>query len=61
MHKLLNEFAAVASRKLEMAWPEIREILAQIRVVCAVEPVSVETHDRALLVAERYGLSTYVP
>lgn len=57
--QVLNEFAAVASRKLGMTWPEIREILAQIRVVCPVEPLSVDTHDKALQVAERYGISTY--
>jgi len=57
--QVLNEFAAVASRKLRMSSPEIREVLAQVRAVCSVQPVSVETHDRALLVAERYGLSTY--
>lgn len=57
--QVLNEFASVASRKLGMAWPEIREVLAQIRVVCPVAPLSVDTHDRALQIAERYGLSTF--
>jgi predicted nucleic acid-binding protein len=57
--QVLNEFAAVASRKLGMTWPEIREVLAQVRVVCAVGPVSVEVHDRALQVVERYRLSLY--
>jgi len=57
--QVLNEFGAIASRKLGMSWPEIREILGQVRAVCAVVALSVETHDRGLLVAERYGLSTY--
>ena len=57
--QVLNEFAAVASRKLRMSWPEIREVLAQVRAVCAVEPMSVDTHDRATQLAERYGLSVY--
>ena len=57
--QVLNEFAAVASRKLRMSWTEIREVLAQIRAVCAVEPMTIETHERALRVAERYGLSIY--
>lgn len=57
--QVLNEFAAVASRKLGMTWPEIREVLAQVRVVCPVEPVSVDTHDKALQVAERYGIPIY--
>ncbi len=33
-------------------------MLAQVRVVCPVEPISVDTHDKAVQVAERYGLST---
>ncbi len=57
--QVLNEFAAVASRKLRMSWPEIREVLAQVRAVCNVEPMSVDTHDRAAQLAERYGLSIY--
>jgi predicted nucleic acid-binding protein len=57
--QVLNEFVAVASRKLHMSWIEIREVLAQVRAVCAVEPITVETHERALRVAERYGLSIY--
>lgn len=57
--QVLNEFVAVASRKLRMPWVEIREVLAQVRAVCAVEPVSIETHERALRIAERYGFSIY--
>jgi len=57
--QVLNEFAAAASRKLRMSWPEIREVLAQVRAVCPVEPMSVDTHERAVQVAERYGLSFY--
>lgn len=57
--QVLNEFAAVASRKLGMSWTEIREVLAQIRVVCPVEAISADTHDKALHVVERYGLSFY--
>ena len=57
--QVLNEFAAVASRKLRMSWMEIREALNLVRAVCQVHPVSVETHERALQVAERYGLSFY--
>jgi predicted nucleic acid-binding protein len=57
--QVLNEFVAVALRKLRMSWPEIREALAPIRAVSTVEPLSVETHDRATELAERYGLSIY--
>ena len=57
--QVLNEFAFVASRKLHMSWPEIREALTQIRAVCPVTPLTIETHDRASQLAERYGLSIY--
>ena len=57
--QVLNEFASVALRKLRMSWPEIREVLAQVRAVCPVVGLSLETHDRATQVAERYGLSVY--
>jgi predicted nucleic acid-binding protein len=57
--QVLNEFAAVASRKLRMPWSEVRDVLTQIRAVCAVEPITLETHDRAVQIAERYGLSIY--
>lgn len=57
--QVLNEFVAVASRKLRMSLIEVREVLAQIRAVCAVEPITIETHERALHIAERYGLAIY--
>jgi predicted nucleic acid-binding protein len=57
--QVLNEFAVVALRKLKMPLHEIREILDTIRAVCAVEPITVETHDRGLAVLERYRFSLY--
>ena len=42
-----------------MPWPEINQFLALLRSFCAVEPLTVETHDRGRAVAERYGLSVY--
>lgn len=57
--QVLNEFAAVAAPKLGMSWAEIREVLAQLREICSVEPISLAVHDRALNIAERYGFSIY--
>ena len=57
--QVLNEFAAVATRKLAMRLPEIREVLSAVRALCAVEPLSVATHERALDLAERFRLSFY--
>ena len=57
--QVLNEIANVAVRKLSMSWTEINQFLASIRSLCAVESLTVETHDRGREVAERYGLSVY--
>jgi predicted nucleic acid-binding protein len=57
--QVLNEYAVVALRKLKMPLNEVREILDTIRAVCAVEPITVETHDRGLAVFERYRFSLY--
>lgn len=57
--QVLNEFASVASRKLEMSMADIREVLGTVRAVCEIKPLTEETHDRGLELAERYGLSIY--
>lgn len=57
--QVFSEFTAVARRKLGLDWVEIDEILATIREVCSVEPLTLETYDCALRLAERYGFSWY--
>ena len=57
--QVLNEFVSVAFRKLKMSWQEIRDVLATIRAICEVVPVTVEIHETGLAIAERYGLSIY--
>ena len=57
--QVLNEITNVARRKLAMSWVEINEVLALIRSICPTEPLTIETHDRGRLIAERYGLSVY--
>ena len=57
--QVLNEFASVAARKLKMSIAEVRETLAAVRAACQVVPLSVETHDLGLRIAERYGASIY--
>ncbi len=57
--QILNEFAAVAKRKLGLSVHEIRDILGTLRPLYRVEAVSLATHDRALDIAERTGYSIY--
>lgn len=57
--QVLNEVTNVIRRKLAMSWEETNEILALVRSLCMVKPLTIETHDRGRLVAERYGLAIY--
>ena len=57
--QVLDEFAAVARRKSVLSWPEVREALGAVRAVCVTHPVTEETHDRGVGIAERYGFSLY--
>jgi predicted nucleic acid-binding protein len=58
--QVLNEFAAVARRKLQMSWVEVEEALAAIRAICpAPAPITVRTHEAALAISVRYGYRIY--
>jgi predicted nucleic acid-binding protein len=58
--QVLNEFAAVARRKLNMSWEETREALFAIRALCESPiPLSIEIHEAALEIAARYLYSIY--
>lgn len=58
--QVLNEFVAVARRKFDKRWEDIRRALDILRVLCPEPvPLTVETHERALNIAERYGYSIF--
>jgi len=57
--QVLNEFAAVALRRLNMTFPEIRDALRAIRGMVRVVPLNEATHDTGLRIAQRYRLSIY--
>jgi predicted nucleic acid-binding protein len=57
--QVLNEFTAVAYRKLAMPLADIREVLETVRNICRTEPLTVEDHDRAVQIMERYKFSFY--
>jgi predicted nucleic acid-binding protein len=58
--QILNEFAAVARRKLQRSWDEIARALEILRVFCpAPAPLTIEIHEHALKIAERYGYSMF--
>ncbi len=57
--QVLNEAVNVMTKKLRMGLDEVYDVLAGIRYVCDVQPVTIETHDQALDLMRRYGFSIY--
>ena len=58
--QVLNEFAAVARRKLNMSWEQTSEALLAVRALCeSPTTLSIETHEAGLEIASRYGYSIY--
>ena len=58
--QVVNEFAAVARRKRDKSWEEVRRALDILRVFCPDPvPLTVGTHERAVHIAERYGYSIF--
>jgi predicted nucleic acid-binding protein len=57
--QVLNEVANVARRKMRMSWQETHDLLSSLRGLLTVHPVTVETHDLGLALAERYDLAIY--
>ncbi len=57
--QVLNELASVTRRKLAMTWSDVGDILTQVRAVCRVEALTVETHARGIALAERHNFSVY--
>jgi predicted nucleic acid-binding protein len=58
--QILNEFVAVAVRKLGMPWDEVLEALSAIRTLCPSPlPITIETHETALQISARHGYHIY--
>jgi predicted nucleic acid-binding protein len=57
--QVLNELANVARRKMQMSWDDAHTFLNMLRGLLTVHPITVETHEAGLRLAERYGLSIY--
>jgi predicted nucleic acid-binding protein len=55
----LNEIANVARRKMGMSWQETRGLLSSLRGLLTVHPVTIETHELGLALAERHELAIY--
>lgn len=57
--QVLNEFANVARRKLRLEWSAVSQALLDIRRFAEVRPLTLETHERGIVLAKRYQLSVY--
>ena len=57
--QVLNELTNVARRKMQMSGTEIHTFLSMLRGLLIVHPVTTETHETGLALAERYGFSTF--
>jgi len=58
--QILNEFVAVAVRKLGMPWDDVLEALAAIRTLCPSPlPLTIDTHESALRIAKQFGYRIY--
>ena len=57
--QVLNELANVARRKMRMSWDDTHAFLNMFRGLLTVHPITLETHETGLRLAERYGLSIY--
>lgn len=57
--QVLNELANIARRKMRFSWTETNAFLSTLRGLLAVHPITLDTHETGLALAERYGLSIY--
>ncbi|HEY9126974.1 MAG TPA: PIN domain-containing protein [Acidobacteriaceae bacterium] len=58
--QVLNEFTAVARRKLKMDFDEIQQALAYLRALCGpVHPMTLELHEQGISIARRTGYTIY--
>ena len=57
--QVLNEVASVCLRKLKMTWEDVDAVLETLKSTCEVLPVTLASHEKAVVLAQRYRLSLY--
>jgi len=57
--QVLNEVTNVARRKMRLSWPDTHAFLSLLRGLLSVHPMTLETHETGLMLAERHDLSTW--
>jgi predicted nucleic acid-binding protein len=57
--QVLNECVHTLRRKFSASWEQARRASERVRELCAVVPLTMDTHMRGLEIAERYQLNLY--
>jgi predicted nucleic acid-binding protein len=57
--QVLNEVANVARRKMHLTWQETRGFLSSLHDLLTVHPITIDTHELGLALAERHHLGIY--
>jgi predicted nucleic acid-binding protein len=57
--QVLNEIANVVRRQMQMSWPETHTFLDTLQRLLTVHPITLETFQTGLELAQRYRLSTH--
>jgi len=58
--QVLNEFVSVARSKMRMPWEDVIDALDAIRVLFPSPlPITLDTHEAALKIAQQYGFGIY--
>jgi predicted nucleic acid-binding protein len=57
--QVLNEVTSVCQRKLKLDWPQTLDLLDAIKANCKIVDLTVDTHAKALEVAQHHQLSFY--
>ncbi|HEY0294548.1 MAG TPA: PIN domain-containing protein [Bordetella sp.] len=57
--QVLNEVANVCTTKLRMAWDKTDLFLQEMRDLCRIMPLTIEAHENAVQLAQRYRLPFY--
>ncbi|MBN3809344.1 PIN domain-containing protein [Paraburkholderia sp. Ac-20347] len=57
--QVMNEVTLVMTRKMQLAWPEIDGLLADVEALCEIVPLTLEVHKEARRVAAHYGFRFY--
>ncbi len=57
--QVLNEFANAASKRRKAPWSVVKDNLAVFKTLLRIEPLTLETHELGMSIAEQHSVSLY--